>query len=359
MRPRGAGVLAGIVALFVWGPIPVEVTAIGATLVLWATGVLELDQALAGFGDATVVFIASLFVVSEALDRTGVTAWAGQQLIDRAGESRTRLVVLMMLLVAGLTAIISVNGAVAALLPVVVVLATRTRRPASLLLIPLVFGAHAGSMLALTGTPVNVLISNAAADYGAEPFGFFEFGLVGVPLLAGTLAVVVLTVDYGGLPWIALTLAFSFGTYGLLKKTLDMGAVESLSTETAILAPAAGAYLLFLLVTGNSAMATEGPGMATLLASLGVITVVPLLFFGAAATRLPLTWIGLLQYSAPVLQFLIGVFVYDEPMPASRWVGFGLVWSALVILTVDSLLAVRRGRTPVDLEVDGAAQEAH
>ena len=175
----------------------------------------------------------------------------------------------------------------------------------------------------------------------------------------GALAVVVLTVDYGGLPWIALVLAFSFGTYGLLKKTLDMGAVESLSTETAILAPAAAAYLLFLLATGNSAMATEGPGMATLLASLGVITVVPLLFFGASATRLPLTWIGLLQYSAPVLQFLIGVFVYDEPMPASRWVGFGLVWSALVILTVDSLLAVRRGRTPVDLEVDGAAQEAH
>ncbi len=175
----------------------------------------------------------------------------------------------------------------------------------------------------------------------------------------GTLAVAVLTVDYAGLPWIALTLAFSFGTYGLLKKTLDMGAVESLSTETAILAPVAAAYLLFLLATGNSAMATEGPGMATLLASLGVITVVPLLFFGASATRLPLTWIGLLQYSAPVLQFLIGVFVYDEPMPASRWVGFGLVWSALVILTVDSLLAVRRGRTPVDLEVDEAAQEAH
>jgi chloramphenicol-sensitive protein RarD len=175
----------------------------------------------------------------------------------------------------------------------------------------------------------------------------------------GTLAVVVLTVDYTGLPWIALTLAFSFGTYGLLKKTLDMGAVESLSTETAILAPAATAYLLFLLATGGSAMVTDGPGTATLLASLGVITVVPLLFFGAAATRLPLTWIGLLQYTAPILQFLIGVFVYNEPMPASRWVGFALVWSALVVLTIDSIIAVRRGRTPVDLEVDEAAQEAH
>jgi di/tricarboxylate transporter len=188
-------VLVGIVALFVWGLIPVEVTAIGATLVLWATGILELDQALAGFGDATVVFIAALFVVSEALDATGVTAWAGQQLVERAGESRTRLVVLMMLLVAGLTAIISVNGAVAALIPVVVVLARRTRRPASLLLIPLAYGAHAGSMLALTGTPVNVLVSNAAVDYGGRAFGYFEFALVGVPLLAGTIAVVVLLGD--------------------------------------------------------------------------------------------------------------------------------------------------------------------
>jgi Na+/H+ antiporter NhaD/arsenite permease-like protein len=188
-------VLAAIVALFVSGRLPVEVTAIGATLVLWATGVLTIDQALAGFGDATVIFIATLFVVSEGVDSTGVTAWAGQQLMARAGPSRVRLLVLMMLLVAGLTAVISVNGAVAALLPVVVVLATRTRRPASRLLIPLVFGAHAGSMLALTGTPVNVLVSDAALDYGGQAFGFFEFALVGVPLLAGTIAVVVLLGD--------------------------------------------------------------------------------------------------------------------------------------------------------------------
>jgi di/tricarboxylate transporter len=185
-------VLAAIVVLFLASPIPVEIVAIGATLVLWATGILDLDQALAGFGNSTVIFIAALFVVSEALDATGITAWAGQQLIDRAGDSRTRLILLMMLLVAALTAIISVNGAVAALLPVVVVLATRTRRPASLLLIPLVFGSHAGSMLALTGTPVNVLINNAAVEYGTQPFGYFEFALAGIPLLAGTIAVVVL-----------------------------------------------------------------------------------------------------------------------------------------------------------------------
>ena len=175
----------------------------------------------------------------------------------------------------------------------------------------------------------------------------------------GAVAVVVLTVDYGGLPWIALTLAVSFGTYGLVKKTLDMGAVESLSAETAILAPIALVYLGFLAANGSSAFATEGPQMAALLASLGVVTVVPLLFFGAAATRIPLTWIGLLQYTAPVLQFLIGVYVYNEPMPASRWIGFSLVWSALVVLAIDGAMAVRRGRARPDLEIDEAAQEAH
>src|SRR5688572_17375932 len=110
-------VLAVVVALFIWNKLPVEVVAVGSALTLAATGVLSLDQALAGFGDTTVLFIAALFVVSEGIDSTGVTTWAGQQLIDRAGASRTRLIILMMLLVALLTAVISVNGAVAALLP--------------------------------------------------------------------------------------------------------------------------------------------------------------------------------------------------------------------------------------------------
>jgi di/tricarboxylate transporter len=189
------GVIGAIVVLFAWGRFPVEVVAIGAALALWATGILTLQQSLAGFGDPAVIFIAALFVVSESLDATGVTAWAGQQLIARSGTSKRLLVVLMMGLVAVLTAIISVNGAVAALLPVIVVAATRLRRPTSKLLIPLVFGAHAGALLALTGSPVNVLISEAAADYGGAPFGFFEFALVGVPLLAGTIAVVVLLAD--------------------------------------------------------------------------------------------------------------------------------------------------------------------
>jgi di/tricarboxylate transporter len=154
--------------------------------------VLELEQALAGFGDPTVIFIASLFVVSEALDATGVTAWAGQRLIASAGESRTRLIVLTMALAALLTALINVNGAVAALVPVVVVTALRLGRQPSQLLLPLAFGAHAGSLLTLTGTPVNVIVSDAAADAGAGGFAFFEFALVGVPLVVGSVAIVAL-----------------------------------------------------------------------------------------------------------------------------------------------------------------------
>jgi di/tricarboxylate transporter len=167
--------------------------AMGVAVALYATGLLTIGEAFAGLGDPAVVFIASLFIVSAGLEVTGVTAWAGQQLIAHAGrESRTRLLVFTMLLVATLTALISVNGAVAALLPVVVVMAVRLKRPPSQLLMPLVFSAHAGSMLALTGTPVNVLVSNAAVEAGLERFGFFEFTLVGVPLLLGTMAIIIL-----------------------------------------------------------------------------------------------------------------------------------------------------------------------
>jgi di/tricarboxylate transporter len=182
-------ILAAAVVLFVSGRVPVGVVAIGVALALWATGILSLTAALGGFGDPTVLFIASLFVVSEGLDATGVTAWAGGLLVERGGTGRSRLVLLTMLLVAVLTAVISVNGAVAALLPVVVVIAVRTGRAPSQLLLPLVFGAHAGSMLTLTGTPVNVIVSEYATDLTGHGFGFFEFALAGIPLLIGTIAV--------------------------------------------------------------------------------------------------------------------------------------------------------------------------
>jgi di/tricarboxylate transporter len=185
-------VLAAVVVVFVLDRFPVAIVAVGTSLALWATGVLDLNQALAGFGDPAVVFIAALFVVSESLDATGVTAWAGQQLVARVGESRTRLLVLTLLVVAALTALISVNGAVAALVPVVVVIAIRLKRHASQLLLPVAFAAHAGSLLTLSGSPVNVIASEFAKDAGAGGFGYFSFALVGLPLVAGTIAIVVL-----------------------------------------------------------------------------------------------------------------------------------------------------------------------
>ncbi|MEH6719883.1 MAG: SLC13 family permease [Aurantimonas endophytica] len=186
-------IIAVAVVLFISNRVPVVVVAMLTALSLWATGVLTLSQALAGLGDPAVIFIASLFIVSSGLEVTGVTAWAGQLLIRGAGEeSRTRLLLLTMILVSLLTALISLNGAVAALLPVVVVIAVRLKRNSSQLLMPLVFAAHAGSLLALTGSPVNVLVSEAGQDAGYGSFGFFEFTLVGVPLLAGTMAIIIL-----------------------------------------------------------------------------------------------------------------------------------------------------------------------
>ena len=185
-------IVAAIIALFIWDRLPVIAVCVGCALALWATQVLTLNQSLAGFGDPATIFVASLFVVSAGLDKTGVTTWAGQVLIRNAGDSRARLIVLIMLACGLLSALISVNGAVAALLPVVVVMAVQLGRTPSKILMPLVFGAHAGSMLALTGTPVNVLVLEASLDAGAGGFGYFEFALVGVPHVAGCVLIAVL-----------------------------------------------------------------------------------------------------------------------------------------------------------------------
>src|SRR5262245_15034827 len=185
-------ILGTAVAVFVWDRLPVAIAAIGVALSLWATGVLSLEQSLAGFGDPAVLFVASLFVVAEALDATGVTGWVGQQLTARSGSSMTRMLVLTMVVSALLTVFLTPNGAVAALVPVVAVTAVRTDRAPSQLLMPLAFASMAGSLLVLTASPVNVIVSEAADDAGVGTFGFFEFALVGVPLLVGTLAIVLL-----------------------------------------------------------------------------------------------------------------------------------------------------------------------
>jgi di/tricarboxylate transporter len=184
-------VLAVAVALFVWNRLPVEIVAIAVALALVATGVLTLPEALAGFGDPVVVFIAALFVVSEGIDATGLTTWAGQKLVDLAGDRPRLLFVLVLLLCGVVTALISLNGAVAALLPMVVVLAMRLGQSPSRWTMPLAFAGSAGSLLALTGTPINVIVSDAGEAAGVGSFGFFEFAIVGVPLLAGTIAICV------------------------------------------------------------------------------------------------------------------------------------------------------------------------
>src|SRR3954454_16115155 len=150
------------------------------------------------------------------------------------------------------------------------------------------------------------------------------------------LAVVVLTLDYGRLPWVALVLAFSFGSYGLAKKSANVEAVESLTLETTLIVPFAAAYVAWLVVTDRSNFAAHGTSHALLLCSAGIVTAVPLICFGAAATPGSMVTLGLLQSLAPVLQFALGVFWFHEAMPAGRWVGFCLVWVALVLFTVEA-----------------------
>lgn len=172
----------------------------------------------------------------------------------------------------------------------------------------------------------------------------------------GAIAVAVLAVDYGRLPWIALTLAFSFGLYGLLKNRVGrgVGALTSLSVEAALLTPLALAGIVFFEATGRGTFTQEAPGHAAMLVVTGLVTAVPLLFFASAARRVPLTTIGLLQYLAPVLQFALGVFVLSEPMPASRWFGFALVWVALLMLTLD-LLRTARSRQRLSRSAEAVA----
>ncbi|WP_369391271.1 EamA family transporter RarD [Streptomyces sp. CG1] len=168
-----------------------------------------------------------------------------------------------------------------------------------------------------------------------------------VAVATGFAAVVVLTVGYGRPPWISLVLAFSFATYGLVKKKVGLGGVESLAAETAIqFLPALG-YLLWLGAHGKASFLNDGAGHAALLASTGVVTALPLVCFGAAAIRVPLSTLGLLQYLAPVFQFLLGILYFHEAMPPERWAGFALVWLALLLLTGDALRTARRPREPL------------
>ncbi|MDQ1083039.1 MULTISPECIES: EamA family transporter RarD [Microbacterium] len=164
------------------------------------------------------------------------------------------------------------------------------------------------------------------------------------------LAVVVIVVGYGAFPWIALTLAASFGVYGLVKKQIgpSVDAVSGLTLESLWLLPVAVIQLFVVASVSGITLGAVGTLHTALLLSAGAVTAVPLLLFASGARRVPLTVIGLLQFVAPIIQFAIGVWVLHEPMTAERWIGFALVWVALVILSVDSILASRRHRRVVD-----------
>ena len=194
-------------------------------------------------------------------------------------------------------------------------------------------------------------VVEASLGYYINPLIIIGFGVIllkekmrplqWTAVTIATIGVLVLTIDYGRLPWIALTLAISWGSYGLIKKQLGLGAREGLAIETFI---SAFFYLGYLIYIGNQGTGQFGHhwGLTLLLMSAGAITAIPLLLFNGSATRLPFTTIGLLQYITPTLQFSVGVWIRHEDMPTARWVGFLIIWVSLTTLAID---LVRSGRT--------------
>src|SRR5215216_5703736 len=168
-----------------------------------------------------------------------------------------------------------------------------------------------------------------------------------VPVGIAAIGVIYLTAVYGRLPWIALSLAFSFGFYGFVKKLAPLGSLYGLTLETGLVFPLALLYLLIVERNGTGAFASESAETTLLLIGAGAVTTIPLLMFASAAKQIPLSVIGLLQYVAPTIQFLIGVFLYKEPFDHSHLIGFGIVWVALVIFWVENFLAHRVPVEPI------------
>ena len=167
------------------------------------------------------------------------------------------------------------------------------------------------------------------------------------PVALAAAGVIYLTLTYGRPPWIALSLAVSFGFYGLVKKIAPLGSLYGLTLETAIVLPIALVYLTVVDFSGTGVFLHKGALTDLLLIGAGAVTTIPLLMFASAARQIPLTVIGILQYIAPTIQFLIGVFIYHEPFDRSRLIGFGLVWIALIIFWVESYLANRVPVRPI------------
>jgi chloramphenicol-sensitive protein RarD len=165
-----------------------------------------------------------------------------------------------------------------------------------------------------------------------------------IPIGLATAGVLYLTFTYGSLPWVALTLAFSFGFYGLVKKTAPLGALHGLTLETGILFLPALGFLLYSEFSGTGAFMHSSTLSDLMLIGAGLVTVAPLLMFALAAQRIPLTMMGVLQYVNPTMQFLLGVLIFKEPFDHHRLIGFGVVWVALILFGVEGILAQRRSR---------------
>ena len=163
-----------------------------------------------------------------------------------------------------------------------------------------------------------------------------------VPVGLAAVGVTYLTFVYGRLPWIALSLAFTFGFYGFVKKLSPLGSLYGLTLETGIVFPVAVIYLIVMQAGVSGAFLHNGTAVDVLLVGSGIVTTIPLLMFASAAKQIPLTLVGLLQYIAPTIQFLIGVFVYKESFDFAHFIGFSIVWVALIIFAVESYLANRR-----------------
>jgi chloramphenicol-sensitive protein RarD len=163
-----------------------------------------------------------------------------------------------------------------------------------------------------------------------------------LPVGLASVGVLYLTFSYGRLPWISLVLAFSFGLYGLIKKTASLGALHGLSVETGIMFLPATFYLLFAASQGEAVFGNMDVATNLLLVFTGVVTALPLLLFGAAARRIHLSTLGILQYIAPTCQFLIGVYIYGEPFTQERLIGFSIIWIALLIYSIEGILERRK-----------------
>jgi chloramphenicol-sensitive protein RarD len=159
------------------------------------------------------------------------------------------------------------------------------------------------------------------------------------------LAVALLTISYGSLPWIALILAFSWALYGFIKRYVGWGAIESTAVETGVLTPVALAVMIVLFLQGSAVFFADGPSTSLLLMAAGPITTIPLLFFTGAATRVPFSTLGLLQYITPIGLFIVGVVFFGEEMSQMRWIGFSMIWVALIVFTIDARRHVRSTRT--------------